>query len=451
MPSGSAHSLVSVDRQYLYSSLDTAAQGTWESVLTKDESYRLFHWEDWPAWVCFTCAFMFLICVDNFVLCRNPQAMTISKAVLYTMFWIFTACAFCSWVYMYYGPNQAFMWMSGYMLEWMLSFDNLFVFHMIFTIYGCPDHLKHRPLFLGICGAVFFRLIFIFVGEYLMHSLFFMHFIFGGFLVWTGVKTVTGDDEDEDPSQHPLVQLLTRHVPFIPAYDSAGRFFVRVPLDDKGEADLPAECRRLMVDADSADETTAIVSTEAGQQAEEGEESSRRSYGTVVFPKPKESQKTELRATMLFLVVCCLEISDILFAVDSVSAIVAQVNDLFLAYTSAVFAMLGLRATFFIIDVLVRLFSLLKYGVGAVLVFVGMKLIVSKWYHCPPGIVCMVLVTAIATSMVASVIKDDLEKKSAGKGEQSERVAKALEAATKSPMPGTTAPRSPMPAKARVA
>merc|ERR1719198_1494671 len=106
-------------------------------------------------------------------------------------------------------------------------------------------------------------------------------------------------------------------------------------------------------------------------------------------------QRMERRATMLFLVVCCLEISDILFAVDSVSAIVAQVNDLFLAYTSAVFAMLGLRATFFIIDVLVKLFDLLKYGVAIVLVFIGVKLIVSKFYHIPASIVCVVLIGAI--------------------------------------------------------
>merc|ERR1719158_255682 len=124
---------------------------------------------------------------------------------------------------------------------------------------------------------------------------------------------------------------------------------------------------------------------------------------------------TKTRATMLFLVVVCLEVSDILFAVDSVSAIVAQVPDLFLAYTSAVFAMLGLRATFFIIDVLVQLFSLLKYGVGAVLVFVGVKLILSKVYHIPASIVCAVLVISICGSMVASIIKDTLEKRAAEK------------------------------------
>jgi len=109
---------------------------------------------------------------------------------------------------------------------------------------------------------------------------------------------------------------------------------------------------------------------------------------------------------MLFLVVCCLEISDILFAVDSVSAIVAQVSDLFLAYTSAVFAMLGLRSTFFIIDVLVKLFSLLKYGVAAVLVFIGIKLIVSKMYHIPPLVVVCVLFGTLSFSMIASVWKD---------------------------------------------
>merc|ERR1719335_1231557 len=121
--------------------------------------------------------------------------------------------------------------------------------------------------------------------------------------------------------------------------------------------------------------------------------------------------KMQLRATMLVLVVFCLELSDMLFAVDSVSAIVAQVPDLFLAYTSAVFAMLGLRATFFIIDVLVQLFSLLKYGVAIVLVFIGVKLMVHHHYHIPPMIVCAVLVSAIAGSMVASVIAEKLEKK----------------------------------------
>jgi len=130
------------------------------------------------------------------------------------------------------------------------------------------------------------------------------------------------------------------------------------------------------------------------------------SYGTVDFGSPQAAGREpevryQWRATMLFLVVCCLEISDLLFAVDSVSAIVAQVNDLFLAYTSVIFAMLGLRATFFIIDVLVKLFSLLKYGVAAVLVFIGLKLIISKIYVVPSGLVCCVLFVTLSMSMIA--------------------------------------------------
>merc|ERR1712232_1136180 len=135
------------------------------------------------------------------------------------------------------------------------------------------------------------------------------------------------------------------------------------------------------------------------------------------------TRKSQLRATMLF-----LEVSDLLFAVDSVSAIVAQVNDLFLAYTSAVFAMLGLRAMFFIIDVLVKLFSLLKYGVAIVLVFIGVKLIIGHMYHIPASIVCAVLVSALLGSMLASIIQDEMEKKKQGKHieEVDGRVAKVL-------------------------
>merc|ERR1719174_2977411 len=134
---------------------------------------------------------------------------------------------------------------------------------------------------------------------------------------------------------------------------------------------------------------------------EEGE----RGYGTVDFGAVRRAHsgvRTEWRGTMLFLVVICLEVSDILFAVDSVSAIVAQVPDLFLAYTSAVFAMLGLRAMFFIVDELVKLFQFLKYGVAAILIFIGIKLILGKLIHVPPGVVCCILFGTLGSSILAS-------------------------------------------------
>jgi len=301
------------------------------------------------------------------------------------------------------------MWMSGYMLEWMLSFDNLFVFHLIFSVYGTPDRLKHRPLYLGILGAVIMRLLFIFIGEYLMHAMVFMHFVFGAFLVYTGFKTACYDDDDDDPSQQPVVKWLTKHVPFVAAYDESGRFFVHVTVDEHGEPQLPDGVNWKPVKSPEGTEREPIADGEKGEK--------QASYGSIDFGALQQkaagslltTPKTQVRATMLFLVLICLEISDLLFAVDSVSAIVAQVNDLFLAYTSAVFAMLGLRATFFIIDVLVHLFSLLKYGVGFVLTFIGVKLIIGHFYHIPPGVVCIVLVSAIGSSMVASVIMEELQ------------------------------------------
>jgi len=393
-------------------------------AFAKDNNYTLIRAEDWPAWVIFSSVFLVLIFFDNVVLHRNPKALTVTRAVIYTLFWILCAFGFAGWVAWWFSPNSAYMWMSGYMLEWMLSFDNLFVFHLIFSVYGCPDNLKHRPLFMGIMGAVVFRLAFIFLGEYLMHSMTFMHLIFGGFLIYTGIQTVTGDDEDEDPSQNPIVMWLQNHIPFVPVYDSNASFFVQCPVKANGEADIPED---LIVKAEPA-ETDPLV--------EEGEEAKK--IIVVDFSRVTGSQPTQTRATMLFLIVCCLEISDILFAVDSVSAIVAQVPDLFLAYTCAVFAMLGLRATFFIIDVLVQLFSLLKYGVGLILVFIGVKLIIGKHYHIPASIVCVVLVGAIAGSIVASVIQDKLEKKEEGKmsPEIKDRVAKIVgNSPFASPMP----------------
>jgi len=269
-----------------------------------------------------------------------------------------------------------------------------------------------------------FRLIFIFVGEYLMHTMSFMHLVFGAFLIYTGINTVAGDDEDEDPSQQPLVVWLQSHMKFVSMYAHDASFFVRVPVNEQGEMiTIPDEAYI----KPEAEETTQLV------------ESEERSIPVVDFSLCTGGVRYETRATMLFLVVACLEISDILFAVDSVSAIVAQVPDLFLAYTCAVFAMLGLRATFFIIDVLVQLFSLLKYGVAIVLVFIGVKLMIGKMYHVPASIVCVVMLGAIGGSMIASVIQDKLEKKYEGKmsPEIAERMAKIKNSPFASPMPAS--------------
>mmetsp|Transcript_56620 Transcript_56620/g.106238 ORF Transcript_56620/g.106238 Transcript_56620/m.106238 type:complete len:437 (+) Transcript_56620:103-1413(+) len=407
-------SLISVaNKAELASSMEAA----WKFALHRDANVKLFEVEDFNAWTTFAAVFICLIMFDNFYLNKSAEELTIGRALRYTLFWISTAFAFCGWIWYQYGRTGAFMWMSGYMLEWLLSFDNLFVFHLIFNLYGTPDHLKHRPLYIGICGAVAFRLMFIFVGEYMMHAMIFMHFVFGAFLVYTGIKTLAADDEDEDPSQNPMVKWLQEKVPFVNFYDNSGAFFVKVPVDDSGMA------------TGAKGEWIVPKDTESAKISDGAE----GGYGTIDFNALKPAananesvrHRWELRATMLFLVVCCLEISDLIFAVDSVSAIVAQVNDLFLAYSSAVFAMLGLRATFFIIDVLVHMFELLKYGVAAVLIFIGVKLILAHHYTIEPHTVVLVLIGCIGASMVASVLKAEMEKKM--QGHDPEDVAKRVE------------------------
>lgn len=414
---------------------------------TPDNHYVMFRREDTAAWITFSVVFVILIAFDNIVLHRNHKMITVYRASLYTLFWIFCAGLFAGYVYWSKGHHASFDWISGYLLEWMLSFDNLFVFHLIFQIYGTPDHLKHKPLFWGICGAVFFRLVFIFIGEFLMHAMWAAHLLFGGFLVYTGIMSAMEDAEDEDPTQNWLVQWLSKKVPFIPAYDSAGSFFVRVPIDDKGKPILPPSVSKKPSEALEDQETgTTHTPEDSSSQDKENKETDPLSPGATLestvltdgekevttygsmefstmrkFSEVQHSSKMEMRATMLFLVVCCLEISDIIFAVDSTSAIVAQVSDLFLAYTSAVFAMLGLRATFFIIDVLVKMFSLLKYGVATVLVFIGIKLIISKIYHVPPMVVCGVLFGTLASSMIASVVLDRWTSYAEAKAEREEK------------------------------
>jgi tellurite resistance protein TerC len=393
--SNSHTSLVVTESHYerLMLSMDNGLRWAEQVTFARDDHVHLFRKEDMTAWITFSIVFALLIIFDNCVLHRSNKALSALVATVYTLFWVCMACCFCGYIYLSRGSSSAFDWMTGYLLEWMLSFDNLFVFHLIFQSYACPDELKHKPLFWGICGAVFFRLAFLFIGEWLMQAMFLAHILFGAFLVYTGWKAATADDdEDDDPSRNPLVQWLSRRLPFVGAYDSKGNFFVKVPVNERGQAMLPSARGELEVIE--------------GNEVE--------SYGTVDFnaaSQNAETRKFQWRATMLFLVVVCLEVSDILFAVDSVSAIVAQVPDLFLAYTSAIFAMLGLRATFFIVDELVKLFTLLKYGVAAVLVFIGLKLMFSRLIHVPASIVFCLLFGILSSSMVCSVVYESYLKK----------------------------------------
>lgn len=250
--------------------------------------------------------------------------------------------------------------------------------------------------------------------------------------------------------KNPLVVFLSKRIPFLNAYDDRGSFFVKVPVDAAGNAVLPTP--RVVGREELAERADAVEAKrtkkgelvpvyraewfEAALQAmrlrsnQEDVENNNNDAGEKKSPTPESSDSdavvsphavlspgrasavvgAEWRCTMLFVVVLCLEVTDVLFAVDSVSAIVAQIQDLYLAYTACIFAMLGLRAMFFMVDELIRMFKYLKYGVAFMLVFIGVKLIVSKVVHIPPSLVCGVLIGTLFTCMTASIYFQEQKK-----------------------------------------
>lgn len=344
----------------------------------KQEDAVLFREEDLIPWTVFTVAFFVLVIFDNFVLHRKVErppgasprsaaaapssadepvsepGLSLLQSLLYTTFWISVAGMFNVYVLHTRGVEDALNWGTGYILEWMLSVDNLFVFHRIFKIFKTPDAQKHKPLFYGIVGAIFFRMLFFLIGEVLLHHIAWMHLVFGVFLIYTGIKAVSMDDDEDDPEKGWMYNEIIQYINYVDEYDEDGRFFIQVK----------------------------------------------------EYTEHTGREMVRWKATRLVLVVICLEVTDLVFAVDSVSAIIAQIPDLFLAYTACVFAMLGLRALFFAIDKLVEIFSLLSYGVAAILIFIGIKLIFKSWIHIPPGVVCCVLIGTLLISILASLLHE---------------------------------------------
>lgn len=372
-------------------------------------NYKLIHEKDYDSWYVFIIVFIILIVFDNLWLHRSEEPITFGMAVLYSLFWIGCAALFCVYVYFARSPEDAYQWWVGYLLEWMLSVDNLFVFQSIFKVMGTPDDQKHKPLFWGIIGAVVFRMAFFVVEELLVQSFAWTYFVLGLFLIYTGIK-VLQTEEDEDIgalTDHPCVRGCMWCFPFVDAYAPTAKFFAVLSVDRRTN-------QVIIPDDWIVPNNEALGDREASSDGHRDEMSFRSaieddaSQASVAATPPAETGKPEVvhrvYATRLFLVVVVLEATDILFAVDSVSAIVAQIPDLFLAYTACVFAMLGLRATFFVVDELVRLFFLLSYAVAGVLVFLGVKLMLRTWIHIPSSIVCTVLISVVSLSIIASVV-----------------------------------------------
>ncbi|MBN4074256.1 TerC family protein [bacterium AH-315-D21] len=291
----------------------------------------------------FTACVLVVLTIDLTVFHRRSHVLSTKEAAIWSAFWVSLAGLFWIGVTLWWGTKTGLEFLTGYVIELSLSVDNVFVFLIIFTYFSVPQAYRYRVLFYGIVGAIVMRAVFIAAGVTLLAQFHWIIFVFGGFLVLTGIRIILKSDTEVDPSKNPIVKLVRRFIPVTDEYHGQS-FFVRI----KG----------------------------------------------VLF------------ATPLFLVLVSIEVTDLVFAIDSVPAVLAITDEPFIVYTSNIFAILGLRSFFFLISGLVAKLRYLKFGLGLVLVFVGVKMTTSSILEIPILFSLGAIVTILAGSVIASLIAD---------------------------------------------
>lgn len=293
-------------------------------------------------WFGFTVFVLAMLTLDLGVFHRKAHEVGVREALVWTVVWIALALAFNVGVYFWFGSDRALEFLTGYVMEKALSVDNIFVFIVIFATFAVPAKLQHRVLFWGILGALIMRAIFIVLGAALLAKYHWVAYLFGAFLVITGIKLLVQRSGQIHPERHPVVRLFQRFVPLTDDYRD-GRFVV----------------------------------VEGGKRY----------------------------ATPLLLVLVAVEATDLVFAVDSIPAIFAITSDPFIVYTSNIFAILGLRALYFALAGIMGKFHYLKVGLSLVLVFVGAKMLLMGVYKIPILASLGIIAALLAGSIVASLLR----------------------------------------------
>jgi tellurite resistance protein TerC len=292
-------------------------------------------------WVIFNIFVVAMLALDLGVFHRTAHVIHIREALAWCALWIALALLFDLGIYWRLGSEPALEFLTGYLLEYSLSVDNIFVFLMLFTYFRVPYLHQHKVLFWGILGALITRAAFILIGVTLIQKFHWVIYIMGGFLILTGIKMATQKDADINPERNPMLRLFRRVMPVTANYEG-GRFFVR--------------------------------------------------------------RSARLFATPLFIVLLVVETTDVIFAVDSIPAILAITLDPFIVFTSNVFAILGLRALYFALAGIMRLFHYLPYGLSLILVFVGIKMLLVDIYKIPIGIALGTVAAVLVISVIASIV-----------------------------------------------
>jgi tellurite resistance protein TerC len=292
-------------------------------------------------WIVFNAAILVLLFLDLAVANRKHRVVPFKQALLMSAFWIGLAMAFAVFVHQYLGATKALEFVTGYLLEEALSVDNLFVFILLFAYFKVPPEEEKTVLFWGIIGALIMRGTFIWAGVALVQRFHWILYAFGVFLIWTGFQLLREGEQQADPSGNLVLKLSRRFLPLTNTYEGKS-FFVR--------------------------------------------------------------REGKILATPLLVVLLVVETTDILFATDSIPAILAITRDPFIVYTSNVFAILGLRSLYFALAGLMKLFHYLNYGLAVVLMFIGAKMLLPEKYHVPTWAALVVLAGVLGLSVLASIL-----------------------------------------------
>jgi tellurite resistance protein TerC len=299
--------------------------------------------DDLRFWIIFNVFVLTMLVLDLYVLNSKSKVVKIKEALGWSAFWISLAAAFNILVWYWKGEEHALQFLAGYLLEESLSVDNLFVFMLIFSFFKVPNEYQRKVLFWGIIGALVLRALFILVGVELIHHFHVTMLILGGFLVYTGVRMLIPGDKEIDPKNNPIVKLVNKIMPVTRSYHGDS-FFVKAR--------------------------------------------------SIWF------------ATPLFIVVLVVETTDVVFAMDSIPAILSITDDAFIVYTSNVFALLGLRSLYFALAGIMQLFHYLNYGLSFILIFIGAKMMI-KWqwnYEVPIEIALSVVGGILILSVLISIL-----------------------------------------------
>lgn len=291
-------------------------------------------------WIFFNVFVLGMLGLDLWVFHRPAHLVKFREALIWSLLWITLAAAFAALLYFWQGHDSAVEFTTGYIIELFLSVDNLFIFLLIFRYFRVPADHQHKVLFWGILGALVMRGIFILVGVELIRAFHWISYLFGAFLIYSGAKLFRSEEVSIEPEKNPVLRVIRRWIPITEGYEG-GKFLVR---------------------------------------------------------------RAGLYATPLLIVLLVLESTDLLFATDSIPAVLAITLKPFIVYTSNVFAVLGLRAMFFVLAGMMETFHYLHYGLSIVLIFVGAKMLTSSFYRIPTETALAVVVGVLAVSVLASAV-----------------------------------------------